>query len=69
MEHLYCRQRWDKYKCSDYRGVLISGVNLYYNAQFEIFVSFLNTGVSSIERFHCIVEQKTSIEYISTKVR
>ena len=30
--------------CLDYRGVLISGVNLYYKAQFETFVSVLNTG-------------------------
>ena len=26
---LYSRQPWDKYKCPDYRGALISGVNLY----------------------------------------
>ena len=33
----------------DYRGVLISGVNLYYKAQFGTFVSVLNTGVSSFQ--------------------
>ena len=37
-----------------YISVLISGVNLYYKAQFGTFVSVLNTGVSSIEGFHCI---------------
>ena len=31
-----------KYKCPDYRGVLISGASLYHKAQF---VSVLNTGV------------------------
>ena len=51
VEPLYCGQHWDKYKCPDYRGVLISGVNLYYKAQFGTFVSVLNTGVSSIEGF------------------
>ena len=52
---LYCGQHWDKYKCPDYRGVLIiSGVNLYYKAQFGTFISVLNTEVSSIEGFHCI---------------
>ena len=45
---------WDKYKCPDYRDVLISGVNLYYKAQFGTIVSVLNTGASSIEGFHCI---------------
>ena len=25
VEPLYCGQHWDKYKCPDYRGVLISG--------------------------------------------
>ena len=48
MEPLYCRQHWDKYKCPDYRG-LISGVNLYYKAQFGTFVSVLNAGVSSFQ--------------------
>ena len=48
----YCGQHWDKYKCPDYRGILILGVNLYYKAQFGTFVSVLNTGVSSIEEFH-----------------
>ena len=38
---LYCRQHWDIYKCPDYRGVLISGVNLYYKAQFGTFVSLI----------------------------
>ena len=54
MEPLYSGHPWDKYKCPDYRGVLISGVNLYYKAQFGTFVSVLNTGVSSIEGFHSI---------------
>ena len=47
--YLYSRHPWDKYKCFDYRGVLISGVNLYYKAQFKTFVSVLNTGVSSFQ--------------------
>ena len=38
VEPLYCGQHWDKYKCPEYRGVLISGVNLYYKAQFGTFV-------------------------------
>ena len=48
---LYCGQHWDKYtcKCPDYRGVLISEMNLYYKAQFETSVSVLNTGVSSFQ--------------------
>ena len=41
VEPLYCGQHWDKYKCPDYRGVLIPGVNLYYKAQFGTFVSGL----------------------------
>ena len=49
VEPLYCGQHWDKYKSPDYRGVLISGVNLYYKAQFGTFVSVLNTGVSSFQ--------------------
>ena len=49
VEPLYCRQHWDKYKCPDYRGVLISGVNLYYKAQCGTFASVLNTGVSSFQ--------------------
>ena len=49
VEALYCGQHWDKYKCPDYRGVSISGVNLYYKAQFGTFVSVLNTGVSSFQ--------------------
>ena len=49
MEPLYCGQHWDKYKCPDYRGVLISGVNLYYKAQFGTFLRVLNTGVSSFQ--------------------
>ena len=43
VEPLYCGQHWDKYKCPDYRGVLISEVNLYYKAQFGTFVSVLST--------------------------
>ena len=59
VEPLYCGQHWDKYKCPDYRGVLISGVHLYYKAQFGTFVSVLNKGVSSFQGvlnrgFHCI---------------
>ena len=46
VEPLYSEHPWDKYKCPDYRGVLISGVSLYYKAQFGTFVSVLNTGVS-----------------------
>ena len=49
VEPLYSGHPWDKYKCPDYRGVLISGVNLYYKAQFGTFVSVLNTGVSSFQ--------------------
>ena len=49
VEPLYSRHHWDKYKCPDYRGVLISGVNLYYKAQFGTFLSVLNTGVSSFQ--------------------
>ena len=30
--------------CPEYRGVLISGVNVYYKAQFGTFVNVLNTG-------------------------
>ena len=47
--HLYFGHPWNKYKCPDYRGVLISGVNLYYKAQFGTFISVLNTGVSSFQ--------------------
>ena len=46
VEALYYGQHWDKYKCPDYRGVLISGVKVYYKATF---VSVLNTGVSSFQ--------------------
>ena len=35
---------WDKYKCFDYRGVLISGVNCIITV-WDIFVSVLDTGV------------------------
>ena len=49
VELLYSGHPWDKYKCLDYRGVLISGVNLYYKAQFGTFVSVLNKGVSSFQ--------------------
>ena len=58
---LYCGQHWDKYKCPDYRGVLISGVNLYYKAQFGTFVSVLNTGVSS---FQGVLNRGVSLYYI-----
>ena len=61
VEPLYSEHPWDKYKCPDYRGVLISGVNLYYKAQFGTFASVLNTGVSSIEGFHCIHVDLTAI--------
>ena len=55
---LYSGNPWDRYKCPDYRGVLVSGVNLYYKAQFGTFVSVLRNEcphftVSSIEGFHC----------------
>ena len=46
VEPLYSGHPWDKYKCPDYRGVFISGVNLYCKVQFRTFVSVLNTGVS-----------------------
>ena len=46
---LYSGHLWDTCKSPDYRGVLISGVNLYYKAQFGTFVSVLNTGVSSFQ--------------------
>ena len=49
VEPLYSGHPWDKYKCPVYRGLLISGVNLYYKAQFGTFVSVLNTGVSSFQ--------------------
>ena len=49
VEPLYSGHHWDKYKCPEYRGVLISGVNLHYKAQFGTFVSVLNTGVSSFQ--------------------
>ena len=49
VKSLYSGHLWDQYKCPDYRGVLISGVNLYYKAQFGTFVSVLNTGVSSFQ--------------------
>ena len=45
----YSRHLWE---CPDYRGVLISGVNLYYKAQFETFAAVLNTGVSATEGFY-----------------
>ena len=59
MEALYSGHPWDRYNCPDYRGVLISEVNLYYEPQFRTFVSVLNTGclhfkVSLIEGFNCI---------------
>ena len=55
---LYSRHPWDKCKCPDHRGILISGVNLYYKALFVTFVSVLIQGcphlmVSSTEGFHC----------------
>ena len=46
VEPLYSGHPWDKYKCPDYRGVLISGVN---KAQFGTNISVLNTGVSSFQ--------------------
>ena len=46
VEHLYSRHPWGKYKCPDYRDVLISKVNLYCKVQFGSFISVLNTGVS-----------------------
>ena len=49
MELFYSRHPWDKYKCFDYRGVLISEVNLHYKSQLGTFVSVLNTGVSSFK--------------------
>ena len=49
VEPLYFGHPWDKYKCPDYKGVLISGLNLYYKAQFGTSVSVLNTGVSSFQ--------------------
>ena len=52
MKPIYFGRPWDKYKCPDYRGVLISEKNLYYKTQFGTFLSVLNTGVSSIEGFH-----------------
>ena len=39
----------NKYENTQMHGVLISGVNLYYKAQFGTFVSVLNTGVSSFQ--------------------
>ena len=48
MESLHSGYFWDK--CPGNRGVLISGLNLYYNAQFgAFFLSVLNTGVSSFQ--------------------
>ena len=47
VEPFYSRRPWDKYKFLENRGVLISWVNLYCKAQLGIFVSVLNTGVSS----------------------
>ena len=38
---------WDNYNYCDYRGVLISEVNLYYKTHFRTFVIIFNTGVSS----------------------
>ena len=43
---MYSGTLYSGHKGRDYRGVLISGVNLYYKAQFGKFVSLLNTGVS-----------------------
>ena len=40
---LYSGHPQEKYKCRDYRGVIISGVNLYYKAESVTFVSVLNT--------------------------
>ena len=36
VEPLYCEQHWDKYKCPDYRGVLIPEVNLYQSTVWNI---------------------------------
>ena len=36
-------EQWDKSKCPDYWGGLISGVNLYYKAYFGTFQSGQNT--------------------------
>ena len=47
-----------KYKCPDYRDVVISGVNLYYKAHFGTFVSILNTGVSSSQ---CVLNGGVSL--------
>ena len=60
VEPLYCGQHWNKCKYPDYRGVLDSGVNLYYKVQFGTFVSVFNTGVSSIEGLQCIHTQYSS---------
>ena len=51
------RQHWDN-KWPDYRGVLISGVNVYYKHRLGHFYVSLIQGcphfrVSSIEGFHC----------------
>ena len=59
VEPLYSGHPWDKYKCPEYRRVLISGVNLYYKAQFGTFVSVLNTGVSS---FQGVLNRRVSLQ-------
>ena len=62
VELLYSRHPWDKYKCPDYRGVLISVVNLYYKVQFGTSVSVLNTGVSS---FPSLLNREVSLYTIT----
>ena len=69
VEPLYSGHPWDKYNCPEYRGVLISGVNLYYKSQFGTFVSVLegcpHFRVSSIEGFHCILHNYNKFMYMN----
>ena len=52
--------------CPDYKGVLNSGMNLYYKAQFGTLVSVLNTGESSSQG---VLNRGVSMyNYFNTKI-
>ncbi len=49
VEPLYCGHHWDRSKCPEYRGVLISEVVLYINDTFGFPESVLIIEVSSFQ--------------------
>ncbi len=49
MELIYCGHHWDRPKCPDYRGVLISEIVLYTKDTFVILESVLIIEVSLLQ--------------------